>query len=512
MKQPIFVFTIFSRGCEYLFHKFYRPGESAMTKKTTFIYALVAFVAVVLLFFAIVVFPLAGGDSIVFLTPALFYAKSGGFINPLYYVTKLTNDARVNLFNYYVPLFPWLLGFFSKIYPGIKTLFLWCATFGIASLCLYSRELKKKLSNNSVFFLIIAYLSITYLAAYLIPTFGRPEILSSFIVTCLYLLYQRKSSLTPLVYDTVLTLCFALLLSTQILGFWFAYLIFLAEEFFSSQSTGKIILQNTLRLITILSIFILILSLSPAGLMPTLTGIQKHISLVLLRHEHSFYLYCYYWFLSFLNFGFIIIFLLSGWYYLKVNLVRLKILSKSRVIIIIVLYLVLIISLFKFVLYSAPTVYNVTQFIIPILLFLLQRLSSEKKIALCHYITLVVFAYGSLIFLRMVVLSIDYSRDGRDFDQASVQLDQQISRFDSVKISPGLWSLCNDVKKIRPIYDFDFKPGEMVVVQNGDESERYLPLSRWEKIFDDRIPGGKIFLGLPVRHPQGYTFAIYRVK
>jgi hypothetical protein len=176
-------------------------------------------IAVVYLLYALNVFPIPGTDSSSFLPPALTFAQGKGLVNPFFFASEITDLTGQRLYNYYVPLYTWFLGFWVAIIPGIKTLFVVGALLTTVALLLYRRTIiKNTAAATGKLFTATLLLSFTYLATYSLPTIGRPEQLTAPLLLVLFLLYRNRGRIGYLLYNTLLVAIFAVLLATQIIG------------------------------------------------------------------------------------------------------------------------------------------------------------------------------------------------------------------------------------------------------------------------------------------------------
>ena len=319
---------------------------------TALLYLIGISISILLLLYGIHVFPIPGTDSVVFIPPAIYYSKGLGLTNPLYYVTKITDFTHQNKFNYYVPLFPFLLGLLSKINPGIKTIFIFCSCFSIASISIYIRAIIRALPNNASRLLkVIVCLSLTYLATYLLPTVGRPENITLLLVFLIYRLYNHKSKYAIWLYNLVLCLLFAFVLSAQIVCFYFCFSFFIFIEVLESKNLRATILYNSTRVVAILAIFSIILAITPNGFSDTINGIYLHTHYVFARTDNSLSLFFHYWLLAPLNVGFLLIFLLSGYFFVYDYIIKIAGITKIQLALSLFIMIFIIVGLFKFILY-----------------------------------------------------------------------------------------------------------------------------------------------------------------
>ncbi len=485
-------------------------------KRYRYLLWILAGLLVALLFwFARIVFPLAGSDSVVFLVPALSYAQNGNLLNPLYYVGRLTGGSRTDLFNYYVPLFPMLTGMLGRFSPNVAGCFTVSAVFGALNISILTRQFSKSaVSSRSVKGFVFMCLAVTYAATYFFPTIGRPEILSAFWIACIYVVYQHRKSLQPIVFNLAISGLLALALATQITAFVFSFLILLLAELLEQADIGSVLARNLLRTGTAMLIALGILALSPVGILPTLKGVWLHTQLVFNRQDRSPFLYLYYWMLSSVNFGFIILVATTAAFFLQELWVQWPHFALVRRAAVIIVLLVILGCTLKLVCYTSPTVYNATQFIVPILAYLLRSLfACGSSLFRCFkWPVAAVWVWGVVILVRTVTLGIDYRADGRDFDTMAPKFDSVVKANPGCYVTSGLWSLSSQPFGLKIHHDDRLISGDVIVVQNAYEWIKPEVLQHWRLIYDCRVPRAKMWMGMPVRHPQGYTFAIYRVR
>jgi hypothetical protein len=479
------------------------------------LYLLAAITAIILILFAINVFPIPGTDSIVFIPPAFLYSKGHGLANPLYFITKITDPTHTNRFNYYVPFYPFLLGLLSKPHPGIKTIFFICSLFSTANIFLYTRYLSRQLTaSTSKAVQVIALLSIPYVATYLLPTVGRPECITILMSFLIYLLYSKRNQYSVWFYNITLCILFALILATQLIGFYFCFLLFITAELLNNENVPRTIITNTLRFVAILLLFCLVLAISPNGLASTITGIRLHIGYVLDRTDRSVSLFLYYWLLAPLNVGFLLLFVLGAVFYVKRIMAVRKTLPAVRMALLLVVQLFLIYGIGKFILYASPTVYNATQFILPLSAFIIVNIASLKKGQVYGFRMTAVAAYaaGAIMFLRSLVLFIDYLNDGKTYDKAKIVANNIAREHPNVYISNGLWSLFDDPDHVK-FFTNHVNKGDILIVQQA-----YHPFppeleGKCTVIYDWTTTSPRKILGIPLsKRPQGYSFWVCRVN
>lgn len=518
-------------------------------------------VAIVYLLYAVKVFPIPGTDSSSFLPPALTFAQGRGLTNPFYYLSPITDATGSHLYNYYVPFYSWFLGFCVAAVPGTKTIFVVCALLTIVGLMLYRKALEKNSpANPGKPFIAAALLSIPFLATYSLPTIGRPEQLTAPLLLVLFLLYRNRRRMNYWVYNTLLVVIFAVLLATQVTGFYFAFLVFLIVEFLGHGHAPRLVLVNVLRAICVLLLFYLVMQASPNGFSATVEGISRHSRLLFRRGGRSIGQFAFYWLFSPFNVGFLVIFgaCIRYWYlYLRETLPAVAAANKW---IIACLHVAIGAGMFAFVLHTPPTVYNVAQFIYVMLLFVLlsyERYPRSRYHSLILPSLILTFLAGNLLFLRTLVLFADNETDGRSYNAARRKLAEVQKKYGRCFTQLNLWSLYDDPYKVQTIKtrymyppDNTVRPGDIVVmpltdttgdipgsevletpandgrnfyhvVHPGDiivipQAYKDIPqrlLDRSEILEDWRTTNVRTFMGLPLtRHPYGYSFVVLKVK
>ena len=79
-------------------------------------------------------------------------------------------------------------------------------------------------------------------------------------------------------------------------------------------------------------------------------------------------------------------------------------------------------------------------------------------------------------------------------------------------VSAGLWSLCPEPEHIHILNKTNYRNGEVILWQPGSQEVSDSVVKKWEILYDTRIPQSHKVLGLPLRHPGGYTYTFYRVR
>ena len=490
---------------------------SRMNKFKILFYSLSIITAGVLILYGLNVFPVPGTDSIVFIPPALLFSKGYGLTNPLYYVTRFTDLTHTNRFNYYVPFYSLLLGFLGKINPGIKTIFLFCALFSTANLLLYMRVITSFLKEKiRPWPQILLLLSVTYIATYLLPTVGRPENLTSLLVFLVYILYRKRENYRPLVYNLFVIILFSLILATQLICFYFCFLFFVTYELLNTKNVPRTIGVNAVRFLVVLAGFCIVLSLSPNGLVNTINGISIHVSYVFGRSDRSLSLFIHYWLLAPLNLGFVFIFILSTIYYIKELYTRLKSVPLLNSVLIVLTQAMVLLGFIQFILYGAPTVYNATEFILPITTYLVLNILFAAKTGTnrCLFITtLITYVAGSLLFLRSIILFIDYKNDGKDYDHAKTLVSSLTKNYPGMFVTNSLWSLYDNPNDARIFNDLDFKKGDVIIIQQVNHRFPQALVNKCTTIYDWRTAETNEFLGMKLANrPQGYGFMVCKVN
>lgn len=483
-----------------------------MKKRGLFFFAVG--ILVILALYAITIFPIPGTDAAVYIPTALLYSKGHGMINPVYYFANVLDPSGANKFNYYVPLHPLLLGWVSKIRPGVKTIFLICWAINVVSLLLYTRKISQWHNEQKPVVSALAFLSLTYIAMYILPTAGRPECITMLLIMLLGLAYSRRSSLSPIVYQLAVAVLGGLMLSTQILSCFFCMLALVTYELLETPNAGRTVAINIGRLAGVVIVFLGVTALSPNGLTDTLAGIAHHAGLAMARPDRSIPLFIHYWVLSPINFAFLGVFCVAAYYYVREVRERLK--QKQTVIIVFVVLLQVLIAggIVKFILYASPTVYNATQYIMPISAYIFYNLArNTKPQRLAVAATAMVYLAGTFIFVRSLVLFADYLGDGKTYDDAQPIVNEVLNKYPVVYMTHGLWALADDQRKVHIYKPGTLQSGDIVIEQQaGHEPDPELA-AKGEIIMDWRTKSERRILGIPLtKRPQGYSFVVFRIR
>lgn len=473
--------------------------------------------SILLIIYAVLVFPLPGTDSFVFMPPALSFAKNQGMTNHLYYVSDFTDPTHNNRFNYYVPFFPMALGWLSRIKPDIRTIFLFCSLFSVAGITLFTATIKEYLTDKLTPRIKAGLiLTITFLSTYLLPTVGRPENFSGLFIFLIFLLYRNRSQIRPVIYYPVIITLFSVLFSTQIIGLFFTFLFYALFEVLNSKNVLLKCVELVAVFAAVVGGFCLILVFSPHGLSETVNAIGWHIALALNRSDNTIRTLVYYWTYAPLSFGFAFIFAACLILFFRDIRSRWVAVSTFTIIISLIPLSLLLIGLYKYVLSAAPTIYNATQFILPMMTYLwLQILSqTETRHAKVTYSVVIVTVFaGSLLFLRTFLLFADTMISGKDFASARALAESYTRNNKKVITSNGIWPIFSDIKKPYVIITDKFDEGDTIIMQEAYFS---LPREFSEKcdvIYDWRRHKPATIFGIKLtNNPNGYGFVILKAR
>ena len=304
--------------------------------------------------------------------------------------------------------------------------------------------------------------------------------------------------------------------ASQLICFYFCFIFFVIAELINSSNVYRTIVVNMLRFAAIGLLFAAILSASPHGIMDTVTTIRMHSLSAMTRSDRSLKLFIHYWLFSPLNFGFVILFSLCIFFYLKGLFLRIKDIKAVPVILISGLHLMLLYGIVRFILYASPTVYNATQFILPLSIFLIANILSLPKGGVKSAVTglaIATYIAGIIVFLRVFVLFIDYKIDKKDFAAARHIFNKYVHGGKNVYVTVNLWPLADDANDIKFFDGVRFKKDDTLVIQ-----QMYLPfannfLSKCTIIYDWRTEEQRKILGIPLTNtPQGYSFVVCKVN
>lgn len=474
-------------------------------------------ISILLIIYAVLVFPLPGTDSFVFMPPALSFAKNQGMTNHLYYVADFTDPTHNNRFNYYVPFFPMALGWLSRIKPDIRTIFLICSLFSVTGIVLFTATIKGYLTDKLTPQLKLGLvLTFTFLSIYLLPTVGRPENFSGIFIFLIFLLYRHRSKIQPALYYPVIITLFSVLFSTQIIGLFFSFLFYALFEVLNSRNVILKCLELVAVFAAVVGGFCLILALSPHGLSETVNAIGWHIALALNRSDNTIRTLVYYWTYAPLSFGFVFIFTCSLILFFAEIRSRWTTISKLTIIVSLIPLALLVVGLYKYVLSAAPTIYNATQFIFPLMTYLwLQILShtQNKGSKLTFSVVLVTVFAGSLLFLRTFILFADTMISGKDFASARALAESYTRNNKKVITSNGIWPIFSNIKKPYVIITDQFDKGDTIIMQEAYFSLPRVFSDKCDVIYDWRRHKPTSVLGIRLsNNPNGYGFVILKAR
>ena len=352
-------------------------------------------------------------------------------------------------------------------------------------------------------------LSVSYISTYLLPTIGRPETVTTLFVFLVYLLFLKRKELNKTLYYSLVTVLFSFMLSAQVICFFFCFLFFALYDILYSENVYKSILVNFLVFTGTLALTALIIQITPNGLVNTVQGIKTHMDYVFNRSDRSVSLFVHFWVFNNLNFFFPIILFSSAFFWVREVYQKLKGVAAVKTII--------IYGVNKFILYGAPTIYNATEFILPMCAYMMLnifRLEKIKARGVFVALSLVVFISGNVIFLRNIILFVDTVKSGRDFDKAKVVINKFTGKNAQNYITNGLWPLYDNLDNINVLWAKKYHSGDTTVIQQAyhpavdtSESNRYTEIYNW------RTPEPIKFMGLTIANgPYGYGFVIYKVR
>ncbi len=474
-------------------------------------------VSILLIIYAVLVFPLPGTDSFVFMPPALSFAKNQGMTNHLYYVSDFTDPTHNNRFNYYVPFFPMTLGWLSRIKPDIRTIFLICSLFSVTGIALFTSTIKSYLSDRLTTRIKLGLiLTFSFLTIYLLPTVGRPENFSGLFVFLIFLLYRNRSRFRAAIYYPAIITLFSVLFSTQIIGLFFSFLFYALFEVLNS----KKVLLKCVELVAVFAAvvcgFCLILAFSPHGLSETVNAIGWHIALALNRSDNTIRTLIYYWTYAPLSFGFVFIFTSCLMFFFADIRTRWVGVSKLTFIISLIPLSILSVGLYKYVLSAAPTIYNATQFILPMMTYLWLTILSQKEnigTKLGFAAILVTVSAGSLLFIRTFLLFADTMVSGKDFASARALAESYTRNNKKVITSNGIWPIFSDIKTPYVIITDKFDKGDTIIMQEAYFSLPPEFTDKCDVIYDWRRHKPATIFGIKLtNHPNGYGFVVLKAR
>lgn len=468
--------------------------------------------SLLLIAFALCVFPIPGTDSLVFLPAAVSYARGQGFVNPLYYVADFTDATHTHRFNYYVPFFPWLMGIVGRVYADVRTIFLFCALLGSTGLLLYSRVVIMSVIGADRYIRWGFVLSCFYLPLFFLPTVARPENLTFFISFIVYLLYNSRLRLSRVGYVIALSALLAALLASQILSFIFCFVFLALCDLLDTNKPLRSALHSFVVLVLSVGMACLLIAAGPIGLIETVTAFWWHVTMVVGRHDNSISLLIHYWALAPLSFGFVGVFIFATGFFLRHMWTSLTNAGWITRFFAFVLVAFLLWTFNKYVLYGAPTVYNVTQFILPMMAFVTMSVAvySQRFISVSY---LILCFLGTLAMGRHLVMFGNMLVSGKTFGKARNLIEEKTGDNGRRLVSNGLWSVCNDINSPVTILLDKYKSGDTVVVQQAYMDVPDDLKQKADLLFDWRAPAPVSLLGIKVAsRPQGYGFSIYHVR
>ncbi len=293
-------------------------------------------------------------------------------------------------------------------------------------------------------------------------------------------------------------------------------MFFVVYEVIDSKNALRSILVNGLCFACVLLLTALILAITPNGLVSTVTGLKLHIQYVFSRSDKSVSLFIHYWLLAPLNFGFLVIFILAVVYYGKELFAKLRGAESFKIIAVVALHLLIAAGVVKFILYAGPTVYNATEFILPLSAYtLLNLLNGEygKMSRIYSYSLLVTYSLGTLVFIRGLMLFIDNQVGEKTYRNAKKELEKIYTDHKNVYITDGLWSLNDNLDSVKLFRENNFAKNDIIVVQQAYHPFPEILKGKCTIIYDWSTNEKGSFLGIPLSmRPQGYSFVVCKVN
>jgi hypothetical protein len=248
----------------------------------------------------------------------------------------------------------------------------------------------------------------------------------------------------------------------------------------------------------------------------TINGIRTHVDYVFTRSDRSIELFIYYWLFAPNNFGFLILFILGAIFFIREVYVRLTRSELIKRALIALLLLALIGGIVKFILYASPTIYNASEFILPLTAYVIFNINkvgykSQKAFMWTAAIT---FFSGTVIFLRTLILFADDLKHEKNYSVAKAVISKYAGGNRNIYITNGMWTLFDDLDKLKLFNESNYKTGDTVIVQ---QAYGRFPDSLRDKctiIYDwRRYPEEVRFWGMKIANgPHDYSFVICKIK
>jgi len=469
---------------------------------------------------ALYMFPLPGTDARAFIPPAIRYSSGAGLdnpISPLAFDTDLQNQDR---FYFYTPLFPWLVGF---LMPKATTqaAFMVAAIMRVVAVAWLSFLLVKianrtRTGLNSTVAIVIALMVFSYAGMFL-PTVGRPEILASiFLVAGVTIVLYTKGLVEAILQGCI----FGLLGATHPAG------AVIAVAVFGLSCAVKYRYLNALRQTTIVTVLgvlvcLVLISISPNGLLDTLAGLKIHSDMQIERNIGSVLNVIKYWVFWPDRFFFgpilvltLFLFSAEGWFHYK---------KISSPLLSLIWLLIIFFLIWFFGVRVPPTSYNLAMFqpitycVLIYLLFRVQTVKVSKRKVVRSLACLMLLA--SLVSpVRTILMYQSMLSTGKTYAAARNQIETAIADGQFIFFTGSTWALSENYEHMWP-WKSDWKrssppPSEdkFLLQQEARTGQFRLPENASLELEWRSFEKPKFF-GLPLsRSPSGYGFSLWELN
>lgn len=267
--------------------------------RVSLVWMVAVFASILLVVLAINMYPVPDGDSVYFLPAIKSYAAAGIASNKLVNLSYLTDPKGLGRFLFYIPGFPVAVGALMALFgfSSYKSTLLFIAFFRVASVLIFAKVLiiamARRGRQGSLFSVLLAAVLVLSNALFLLPSNGRPEILSIFLVSISLL--AALSIQSRLVRHGVISLCIGLLFPISIANGIIACSLYLFYALADLHKPGARFAVLALSLL--LGVGFTVLAYAAGGL-PLLDGIQGlilHSKIQLGRSNAGMETYYLYW-------------------------------------------------------------------------------------------------------------------------------------------------------------------------------------------------------------------------
>jgi hypothetical protein len=120
---------------------------------------------------------------------------------------------------------------------------------------------------------------------------------------------------------------------------------------------------------------------------------------------------------------------------------------------------------------------------------------------------------GTLIFLRSLVLFVDYKQDGKDYAAASAIVNKIANNNRNVYTTLSLWPLFDNLDSVRFFNENIMHKDDIIIVQQAYHAMPEVMKGKYTVMYDFTTTEKRKFMGITLTNrPQGYSFLVCKIK